>query len=131
MSVVQIEYDRCIPTGRAVIHTNRGSPKSTAEALRGTQIATIPLRSFLRTESTLSQKKRTRGATGRAQAAERGTFDGSGPGAGVNARGQDVVIWGLPMNVKSDPLRNYLRKLGLVKNGANGEPACEVLQAQQ
>ena len=107
-------------------------------------MTTIPLRSYIRNEpsslllSTFSSSsssslflRRTRGVQGRAEAAERGVQEGNGPGAGVNARGQDVVVWGLPVNVKSEQLRHYLRKLGLVQNAPNGEPACEVIHIQQ
>lgn len=108
-------------------------------------MTTIPLRSYIRNEPSSSSSllstfpssssslflRRTRGVQGRAEAAERGVQEGNGPGAGVNARGQDVVVWGLPVNVRSEQLRHYLRKLGLVQNASNGEPACEVIHIQQ
>ena len=62
------------------------------------------------------------------EAAERGVIDGNGIGGGINPKGKDVVVYGLPGTIAAPALRLYLRRCGLVKSAKNGEPDCEVIK---
>ncbi|TDL24812.1 hypothetical protein BD410DRAFT_62505 [Rickenella mellea] len=127
---VQLQYHRFMPDGRAIVTLTH--PKFFHHAIDALTNSTI---SAVRIEprqkpATLEEMtpNRLRGARGRAEAAERGILDGTGPGAGISAKGKEVVMWGLPGRLATSALVSYLQSKKLVREDAHGQPAYEVLK---
>lgn len=62
---------------------------------------------------------RTRGPTGRGEAANKGLVNGNGPNGGTSGNGKNVIVWGLPGKLPPGSLKNYLRAFRL--SDENGE----------
>lgn len=60
---------------------------------------------------------RTRGLTGRQEAAQKGLIDGKGPNGGTSGNGKNVILWGLPGKLFPDGLKSYLRSFRLSDQG--------------
>lgn len=64
---------------------------------------------------------RTRGGRGKAEAAERGLFDGMGPHAGLTRNGCNVVINGLPGKSTVEIIGLYLRPYKMAGHEEKGD----------
>ncbi|EJD02395.1 uncharacterized protein FOMMEDRAFT_168860 [Fomitiporia mediterranea MF3/22] len=126
----KLEYWRFVPTGRAYISMRSDHYVDAAyRALKKTQMSSLPVRAFY--VSAAETQRRMRGRKGRFDAADRAAFDGIGIGGGVEPKGCDVVLYGLPPDTAAPALRLYLKRNRLVGVASNGEPACDVLKVDQ
>ena len=126
---VQLDYHRFLPTGRAYVSISH--PNHLEQALRSLEKASLsahPL--FYSPAPPISHPVlvRSRGADGRAKAAERGLFEGNGPSAGIKAKGVDVVLYGLPGKLMASALKSYLLSVKLVELKKDGEADCETFR---
>ncbi|KAK7693396.1 hypothetical protein QCA50_002964 [Cerrena zonata] len=107
-----LNYERFRPTGTAFISFTK--PDFTPNALKVLHGNTL---GGSRIEAELVRPHdfnsggftRTRGIKGRAEAAERGLFDGTGPNAGLTRNGANVLITGLPGKSTVDIIRTFVR----------------------
>lgn len=88
-------------------------------------MTSLPIRAFV---SPLLGAERKRGERGRRDGAERAVMDGNGIGGGLDSRGCDVVVYGLPATTHALEVKQYLRNIGMVKTALDGEPDCEILR---
>lgn len=98
---------------------------SLTEELQKAQLSSLPLTAW--PTSTAPFAYRRRGNKGRREAAERIIFDGSGPSAGLQLKGCDVVVTGVPGYVSDEQMARYLNSKKLVSMRRDGELDCTVL----
>lgn len=104
-----------MPTGGA--HLTLTSPdvlNQNLKALHNTSISSLPISAASSPPPQINVPRRTRGAQGRAEAAERGLITGDGPRGGVKNTGKNVVIWGLPGKLTPEGLKVFF---GWIQNG--------------
>lgn len=108
---VVLNYDRFRPTGTAYITFTK--PDFTPNALKilhGNTLGGSRIEAKLvRSTEVSSTGSRTRGIKGKAEAAERGLFDGRGPNAGLTRNATNVVISGLPGKSTSDIIKGLVK----------------------
>ncbi|KAH9951225.1 hypothetical protein B0H21DRAFT_269749 [Amylocystis lapponica] len=111
---VALDYDRFLPTGKAYVTlTQPDFVPSALRSLKGTIVGGAMIEAGSVREDQVHRPTRTRGARGRAQAAERGIMDGNGVGAGVTSTGRSVVLSGLPGKLTPDALKEFLKSFKL------------------
>ena len=98
---------------------------SLLNSLEKAQLSSLPLAAWPIDTTYFAQRKR--GLKGRKEAAQRVVIDGSGPGAGMNPRGCDVVLEGVPHFIDEEAMKKYLNRLKVVKMRRDGELDCEVI----
>lgn len=126
MHIVQLDYYRCHPTGKAYIKmTDPQFVRKMATDLQNAHLSSLPLTA--RPVSTAQFSNRKRGMKGRQEAAQRVVYDGSGPGAGMQLKGCDVLLTGLPSFVDEQQMTKYLNLRQLVKMNRDGELECSVI----
>lgn len=110
---VTIDYEHCIPSGRAFLAT--ANPDATRTAVRSLKNAVIGGHLIIPRPVPDIQHERGRGSRGRIEAGERGIINGSGPNAGLASsdEGRTVVIAGLPANISPDRLRLYFKSFNI------------------
>lgn len=125
---MKLDYHRFTPTGRAIIRmSDNRFLESALRTLRTANLSTVPLVPF---KARVQSSPRMRGVKGREEAAERAVIDGNGAGGGINPKGCDIVLSGLPEQVSAYNLRGYLKRMGYVETGRDGSPDCEVLKVE-
>ncbi|KAL5529692.1 hypothetical protein ACEPAG_5677 [Sanghuangporus baumii] len=124
-----LDYNRFLPTGRAFISMTSGFfTKAALRALKDAQMSSLRIRASI--SNLQSTPARRRGKQGKQEAAERGVLDGCGKGGGIDLKGCDVVLYGLPGSIAAPALKQYLRRSGMVKRAQNGEPDCDVIKIE-
>ncbi|OCB89827.1 hypothetical protein A7U60_g3009 [Sanghuangporus baumii] len=124
-----LDYNRFMQTGRAFISMTSGFfTKAAVRALKNAQMSSLPIRASV--SDLQSTPARRRGKQGKQEAAERGVLDGCGKGGGIDVKGCDVVLYGLPGTIAAPALKQYLRRSGMVRRAQNGEPDCDVIKIE-
>lgn len=119
MPVVQLDYHRFLPTGRAYLtFTHADFVKSALRALQGATIATLPVYAQSSPPPPPGPESiRARGAKGFDQAVERSVIRGNGPSAGISGSGKNVVLYGMPGRLTAEELTEHLRGYKLAEDG--------------
>jgi len=113
VSDVAIDYHRFVPTGRAFLTLATPDVLDlNLRALENASISSLPIFS-VSSPPPAPVPRRTRGAQGRMEAAERGLITGNGPGGGVVNEGKNVVLWGLPGRLTPEALKGFLHNFKL------------------
>jgi hypothetical protein len=111
-----VDYDRFLPTGRALITlTGPDFLRDNMRLLERFTIASAPV--FAEPTIVEANRPRTRGTKGRAEAQERGVATGNGPHAGLlqNA-GKSVVIWGFPGKITIEVVAPFFKDFKVAKS---------------
>jgi len=110
---VAIDYRRFIPTGRAFLTlANSDVLNINLRALDNATISSIPI-TATSSPPPPTLPRRTRGAQGRMEAAERGLINGDGPRGGVMNQGKNVVLWGMPGRLTTEGLKRFVQNFRL------------------
>ena len=96
-----------------------------ADDLQNAHLSSLPLAA--RPVSTAQFNHRKRGTKGRKEAAQRVVYDGSGPSAGMQLKGSDVLLTGVPSYMDEEQMTRYLNFRQLVKMKRDGELECSVI----
>ena len=90
-------------------------------ALEKASISGIPFTAYPSPPPAMSRTPRTRGAQGRADAAERNAIKGNGPRGGLPTFGKSVALWGFPGKSNADMVKAFLNGFDLA-GGEQGKP---------